>query len=359
MLARAAIRRLRTGLVPFWEVERLSVSYGKITQAINEGFEALLTSGRAQPLFIRGEWGAGKTHFLSFVRGVAKTRGIPAARVDLNARSTALNYPQRFYSSLAETVSTTEQQGLKGVLVELLHDEKTRSRIKAFAYSDSAGDLFYPLHVLCSRYEKGEHLELIDDPVWASLYGADLGWADYTYKRERAIARIGALGRLFSAIGNGGLVVLFDEAETIDQLWNVRSRMSAYSVLGQLCRQGGLWPIFGVTERFDRTIETDLLRGAPQYDFATDPAQWFLERWQRGQFVVLEPPGVDAHGARRLAGTVVEMYEAAYHDHHVDSRLVDQCVTEWLKNPSRNPRRLIRLLIHRIDLSRNLIAIKC
>lgn len=354
MLARAAIRRLRTGLVPYWELERLSVGYGKIKAVVDEGFEALLAGGGPQPLFIRGEWGSGKTHFLSFVRGVAKSRDFPAARVELNARSTALNFPQRFYSSIAESVSTAEQDGLRGILAEQLHNPETRNRLRVFANSGKAGDLNGPIHLLCDRYEKGEHLESMDDPAWAMLYGADLSWADYTYKREQAMARIGSLGRMFAAVGMDGLVIVLDEAETIDQLWNVRSRMSAYSVLGQLCRLDAVWPIFGITERFDRTIEGDLNRGALKYDFGTESAAWFLKSWQRGDFRILEPPGIDGRNARALATTVVRLYEAAYTDLSSDDRLIDRCVEDWLKNPGRNPRRLIRVLIHRLDASRQL-----
>jgi hypothetical protein len=357
MLARAAIRRLRTGLVPYWELERLSVGYGKIKQVVNEGFDALQSGGSPDPLFIRGEWGTGKTHFLSFARGVAKSRDFPAARVDLNARSAALNYPQRFYSSIAETVSTSQHEGLRAVLGHLLNDAAARARVRTFADSGKAGDLYGPLHVLCSRYERGENLELMDDPAWGTLYGTDLSWADYSYKREQATARIGSLGRLFAAVGMDGLVVVFDEAETIDQLWNVRSRMSAYVVLGRLCQLDAVWPIFGITERFELTIENDLDSGALQYDFASESATWFLKTWQKGQFNILEPPSVDARNARALARAVAKLYESAYSDLRADDRLIDRCVEEWLKNPGRNPRRLIRVLIHRMDAGRQLARV--
>lgn len=358
MLARAAIRRLRTGLVPYWALERLSVGYGSIKQVVNDGFDELLGGGSPQPLFVRGEWGTGKSHFLSFVRGVAKSRDFPAARVDLNARSAALSSPQRFYTSIAKSVSTAEQEGLRAIVASLLLDPVSRSRVKAFADSGHAGDFAGPLNVLCYRYERGEHFELMDDPAWGVLYGADLSWADYGYKREQATARIGVLGRLFSAVGKNGLVVVFDEAETIDQLWNVRSRVSAYGVLGQLCRLISLWPVFGITERFDRTIQKDLDREAMKFYYTTESATWFLKAWQRGQFTVLEPPSVDARNARALAGSVARLYELAYGDLRADDRLTDHCVEEWLRNPGRNPRRLIRVLIHRMDASRRLARVE-
>lgn len=353
MLGRAAIRRLRTGLVPSWEVERLSVGYGRIKQVVNDSLDALFGGGSPEPLFIRGEWGTGKTHFLSFVRGVAKCRDFPVARVDLNARSAPLNHPQRFYCSIAESVITAEDEGLQAVLSRALHSD-VRARVRAFANSAEAGDIGAPLRILCKRFEGGEHLEVMDDPAWATLYGADLAWADYSYKRELATARIASLGRLFAALGKDGLIVLFDEVETIDQLWNVRSRMSAYGVLGQLCRAGAVWPIFGITERFDRTIDDDLARGCAHYDFATQSARWFVNAWQRREFTILEPPKVDSRNARTLARTVVKLYESAYDNLRADDRFIEQCVDDWLKNPARNPRRLIRMLIQHMDSVREL-----
>lgn len=351
---RAAIRRLRTGVVPSWEIERLSAGYGKAKQIVGDGFHKLLVGERPQPLFVRGEWGSGKTHFLSFVHAAATSRGFPSARVNLNARSAALNYPQRFYGLIAESISRTDQLGLRAIVLGLFHEAQTRERLRAFAATTAAGDLQRPLIQLWQRYERGDELGLLEDPAWVILYGGDLAWADYTYKREQATSRIGALGRLLAAVGLAGLVIAFDEAETVDQLWNARSRMSAYGVLGHLCRLEAVWPVFGITERFDRTIANDLERGVLAYNFVTDSADWFLTSWQRNHFEILQPPSIDARTARALAGTVANLYEEAYRSSGIDMRLVERCVDEWLKNPGRNPRRLIRTLIHRLDICRPL-----
>jgi hypothetical protein len=356
-LERATIRRLRSGVVPYWALQRLSVGYGSVARSITQSLEALRGASHQQALFIKGEWGTGKSHLLSFAREAAVSRGFPCASVDLNARSTPLNYPQRFYEAIAETVRLGERVGLRSVLGSLLEDETLRSALTEFAHSAKAGELGWALQGLCRAFKGGQPLDLWDHTAWPILFGADLSWADYTYKREKALNRIETLGSMFDAVGAAGLVIVFDEAETIDQLWNVRSRASAYSVLGRLCRSKVLWCGFGITERFVRTIEADAARGLLGYSFLTGDAAWFLRSWQRSSFTMLEPPTVDVRAARALAATVVEIYKSAYNGEGAEKRnLAEQCVEEWAANPSRNPRRLIRLLIHRLDVARQLIT---
>src|SRR5205807_6103893 len=126
------------------------------------------------------------------------------------------------------------------------------------------------------------------------------------------------MARLLRALGFGGIVLLCDEAETIDQLWNVRSRLSAYAVLGDLCHLGAVCCVFGITERFDATVRSDLGRGTLDYPYAAPNAQWFLRGWRDGSFCTLEPPAINVAGAAQLSSTVFDFYESAYPDYSPD-----------------------------------------
>jgi len=351
-LSRAAIRRLRVGVVPSWEIERLSVGYSRARIIIGDALDALLSRDRATAMFVRGEWGSGKSHFLSFVSGIAVGRGFAAARVDLNARSAPLNYPQRFYGTVVQTLRAGDHIGLRAILHAGLNDEVGRQRIAKFASSRLADDIAWPLQHLCTRYEKGDTLQFDDEASWSVLHGEDLSWADYSYKRIRAIARIGTLGALMDALGHDGLVIAFDEAETIDQLWNIRSRLSAYGVLGQICRLDAVWCVFGITERFDRTVNVDIAGGVGEYDFLTADARWFVREWLADRFVCFEPPAVSRAAAERLAAAISQLYGVAYGPLRLPAETIDDCVDEWAANPSKNPRRLVRQVIARLDAAR-------
>lgn len=90
------------------------------------------------------------------------------------------------------------------------------------------------------------------------VLGADL--ASFDYKRTKTLERIAVLARLLRSIGGSGLVIVLDEAETIDQLWNRFSRTGAYETLGVFCGMEAAWTVFGVTERFHRRVNRDLER---------------------------------------------------------------------------------------------------
>ena len=85
-LARAAIRRLRTGVVPNWELAHLSVGYDRVKTLVEQSLGALGRDGKSSPLFARGEWGTGKSHFLSYVGTTAAAAGGSPARTDRSQR---------------------------------------------------------------------------------------------------------------------------------------------------------------------------------------------------------------------------------------------------------------------------------
>jgi hypothetical protein len=350
----ATIRRLRNGVVPGWEVGRLSVGYDKAKSAMNLSLSALDLPGHLTPLFVRGEWGTGKTHFLSYVRSVAADASIANARVDLNARDAALNYPQRFLRSIAESMKVLEFEGIKSILLWLVEDPSTRSRLVEFAKGSEAGDLRWSLADFCQQLEMGKSIDLSDHMIWGYLHGIDLSWSDSQDKRDRAIARIGSIALLLRAVGLRGLVLVLDEAETIDQLWNIRSRISGYSVMERIFQLDAVWCVLGTTMRFDNTIARDLENGILSHDFDSPEAEMFLKRWRKQQFQFFEPPTIDVRSARKLAGIICEFYEMAYGRIRDVDGLAESCVAEWSSNPGRNPRRLIRLIIHRIDVRRAL-----
>src|SRR5213594_3942076 len=101
MLAKAVVRRLRVGIVPRAVLEQLSVGYGPLAALVGERVEALQSGRQITPLFVSGEWGCGKSHFLTFARSIAAKRGVGSSVIALNARSAPLNYPQRLYPLLA------------------------------------------------------------------------------------------------------------------------------------------------------------------------------------------------------------------------------------------------------------------
>jgi hypothetical protein len=209
------------------------------------------------------------------------------------------------------------------------------------------------MRTLCDEFQDCGALGLANHTAWSILRGSDLCWSDDASKRERALSRISALARMCHAIGLKGLVLILDEAETIDQLWNIRSRLSAYTVLGRLFEMESLWCVLGSTLRFDRTIRSDIANDILGTSVIMKAASSFLRAWSREEYKILEPPAINRHRANELSMVITSLYQAAYS--FTDEKGVRElCVDEWMRNPARNPRRLIRLLVHRLDVNRKL-----
>ena len=353
MFAKAVIRGLRVGIVPETVLETLSVGYGSLASLVTERIDALRAQRPVAPLFVSGEWGRGKSHFLSFARAMASRRGLAVSAASLNARSAPLNYPQRLYPLIvANLVDGRDERGLRALLPVWLSDATTRRRLLDFSELSSAGELGWRLRALDSVYGRDDESVLDSEWAWAVLLGGDLSWADYQYKRVRALSRLRSLAHMLRHGGLGSLVVTFDEAETIDQLSSVRSRLIAYDVLGQMVSMDGLWCLFGITDRFRRTVDADIARGATDWVIASPAARRFLTAWQRNGFEIVEPPVIDRQLARTLATRVASLYSQAYAADEANGDFIASCVEEWARNPSRDPRRLIRLVIHRLDCRR-------
>src|SRR5262249_23009721 len=217
----STIRLLRTGIVPLSALESLSVGYSRIRSDFTTGLERFLSGSPQLPLFVNGEWGTGKSHFLSYCRMLATRAGVPTAYVSLNARTVPLNYPQRVYSEIAAGVRVGSVVGLRPLLHSLLINSATRLKLRDFS-SASGGLLAQSIGNLCHYYEENQVFDPHCELLWSLVLGEDLVWADYTYKRAQALDRIEELSRCFYTVNAGGMILLLDEVETTDQLWNYK-----------------------------------------------------------------------------------------------------------------------------------------
>lgn len=347
---RASIRRLRSGVVPFQDVDRLSVGYDGIRQTVGDSLSALAAKGRCGPVFVLGEWGTGKSHMLEFVRAAAALRRMAQVKIDLNARDAPLNHPQRFYPWIAESVSFGERRGLRSIIEDAYLNPAVRDRLLQFAWAPTSRTLGTALQTIVLESVRSGSDCLSDDASWNLVMGADLPWS--SGKRIIALDRLGCVARLLRCIGAGGLVAVFDEVETIDQLWSRPSRLGAYDTLATVCTLDAIWAVFGITRRFDQTITRDLERGILGYT-GTRPSGDFLRHWRDRRYRVIEPPQLTDDAAVELARLVREAYASAYAVGFDGEKDTDLALAAWRTNPGRNPRNLIRAIIDALDSKRS------
>jgi hypothetical protein len=341
-----AVRLLRTGIVPGNAIEDLSVGYSQFRTKTYSGLDGFLTGKHQKPVFVQGEWGTGKSHMLNYFRMLATNLGLPTAFVSLNPRTLPLNYPQRLYGEIAASVRTDSVAGLRTLLESMLHDPNSRAKLKQYSITSSSV-LSSHLLALINHYDEHSSLNPRLELSWSYILGEDLGWADYTYKREQALIRIEGLAECLRSVNGAGLLVLFDEMETIEQLWNARSRTVGYEVVVRVAKMRSVWALFAITDRFLKIVKKDSAQSGGD-------AEWLSNGLNSGGFLIFDPPNLDRSLAMQLATAVAELYLKAYPLANFSGTYIQEWVEEWGRNPSRNPRRLIRLVVNRLDLMRPL-----
>jgi hypothetical protein len=339
-------------VVPASHIRTLSVGTGAVIRRIDSLLDDLRARKSTGGAFVDGEWGTGKTHLLALIRQVSLDEGYAVAYLNLNGRSAAVNHPQRFYHLIASRLRTSSAgPGLATIIDAVIRDRASRASLETWLdearyRSELAGSI-------------AALLEDWDDPkdapayAWSVVVGSDLVWADYAYKREKALRRIADLGEFLSACGAGGLVLQLDELETMDQLWNVRSRIGAYSVLGHLTRMNCVLPILAITDRFAQLIDGDLKSRSLLADASLPGSvRTFLQRWQHAAFPILRPATMNSDLAATLLERVIRLYQETYTSSAAE---VDRTglMNEWSRSPWRSPRTLVRRALHELDLLRD------
>ena len=340
MSGKAAIRRLRCGVVPADEIEALSVGYDAIRERVLTRLSSFESNQESpQPLFIRGEWGTGKSHFIAYVRAACRLLNVACSGVSLNARTHPLNYPQRFYLALCANLELGPRpRGLKNILAEALLSPRDRPRIIDFARSGLCdATLLLGIDYLLAAAALDDEAALADSGGWSFVLGSDLSWGDYGYLRQGTLDRLASFGELSHAVGASGLVLFFDEAETIDQLWNIRSRIGAYNVMGRLCQNQCTWCIFGITKRFERQLQEDFRKEILSRSDLSDEARWFLRSWRARAFDILDTPVIEGDLATELARRTGRLYRAAHSLVVPEQPLLDHCVDDGGSAETENP----------------------
>lgn len=333
---RRAIRSLRLGVVPSSHVLDLTVGIDSLLSPFEDQI-INLKSGNQTPVSICGEWGTGKSNLLSYLREYSLKRNIAVAYVNLNGNSVAVNHPQRFYHKIVEDLRLPgiQEKGIANFL----------PAIENSPFRKSATDKWASSNYYSSELAKAFWRFANEDPYQSHgiILGTDLSWSSYTYKKEKALRRIDDLGSYLKNIGFDGLMIQFDELETIRQLWNSRSRQSAYKILNELSCLPNVLTVFASTDRFNDQLYKDQIR------ISDDRAQKFMNNYS-SKFPSLKPPVINKQLGIELLKRIHKLYQHVY---PVSKEIsINEIVDKWSQMSFNNPRRLIRHTIDFLDRQR-------
>jgi len=338
---RKAIRSLRVGIVPSSHVLNLTVGIDPHHETLDKEFRRL-KKGFSRPFVIRGEWGGGKTNLLCYIREYALKQKVAVAYINLNGRSAAINHPQKLYHRIVADIRLPglEDNGITRLLGSIKKDSSLERKTSEWvSLLGHHSELAQALGLFINE-------DINKDYYWSFkvILGSDLYWAEYNYKKVKAIKRLNDLGGYLKHLGYAGLMIQFDELESVVQLWNIVSRRSAYKTLHHLTSLENVWTVFATTKKLNSQIDADVKSGR----IRTAEAESFISRYS--DFPELEPPFLSQVYANTLLSRILKLYKEAY---VVSQEIRLQEVLDlWNKMPFGNPRRLIRLAIDHLDRHR-------
>lgn len=284
--ARSAIESLRSGVPSRHAAARLGTTQREIREQFEDALDAVGQGRGATPLLVSANFGAGKSHLLSYLQSLAERDGFVTAYVVISPEM-PLGNGHFVLKTIGETAHAPGRAGkaLPTLMADLPVPSVEYQALCDWARQSGVADRFNALLAIYREFRAEGELRaqilsdfegkpLLKNHIRGKL--KEIGQvADYDLSAPLnpllAHDRIRLLAQIFRAAGGRGLVVLFDEVERIAK-FSLKQRIAAYSELGwwrQVAEQegSGLLPVFAMTRGFLETTVTggtrDELRFAP------------------------------------------------------------------------------------------------
>jgi len=226
---RRIIEALRMGVVPADSVE--SFTLGRENEA--KQLSSWLLNDESGSGIILGEYGSGKSHFLNYAFSIALKKGFAVARVDLEPNGLPLHKPKRVYAKLINTLRYNSRGAIKGFrdfLRDVL-DEKALLDHEYFRYVANGRDN----ENVWSWIEAAEALAKPLDRIPRSKDGPLPGLYDYAIAANIYCYILSSLSWAAKEVLKlKGILLLFDEAETVDNFTNTYQDSRAHNFLRAL-----------------------------------------------------------------------------------------------------------------------------
>ncbi|MCB1181286.1 MAG: DUF2791 family P-loop domain-containing protein [Chlamydiia bacterium] len=361
--ARRAIERLRAGLSDPIAIDHLTMEEAPVIQSFSKGLK-VLEKGQSGHLCICGSYGQGKSHNLNYLRRQALSQGYATSLLQLDIREIPFHQFSVVYRSLMKNLSLSTGESFAvswkncSLYQEQLDDMPHRFRmiLKAMISKNS----------LSLRKKKvKDRLKPKDFDHWLekALMGHDLSIAHLKqilkirevrgYREEPLTVRgnilyvqmIQSLGKLLHAMGHKGLVLFFDEAESIAQ-GRFNSRIKSYEILSRFFQHSGfVYPVFAFTEAFFDKVRCE--------DYGNEVSQCpqnYAEIWKNLQIIRLQDSSPTRWEA--LQDRLVNLYAEAYQiDIAAKLPEIKQHIKDLLEKLKMQETRFkIKALIHQLDI---------
>lgn len=227
---RRMIEAFRHGIVPGDCVEAFTFGREKETQQLNQWLNDSEESG----LLVIGEYGAGKTHLLNYLRNFALNEGFAVASAQVNPLESPFSRPKRVYGQLVQNLKIRTPEGELGDFRWLLRQAFNTGLLNSHRYFQ---------HVKAHQNHESvwEWIEAKEDHSRPSDNSSQFGVFPGLYGNNGTPANIycyllSTLGWITQhpLIGSQGLLLIFDEAESLHARQTQTSFDRSYNFLKAL-----------------------------------------------------------------------------------------------------------------------------
>ena len=338
---RQALEALRSGVPNEESVKLLGCGQSQVESQFTELLEKCTDLdnplSRSQGMLVSGDFGAGKSHLLSYLEHQALKKGFVCSRVAIS-KETPLYDRAKVYTSAIDNGRIPNRTGQLMEEIGLSLEQETDAYLLFFQWANRSGQLHPVFPATLMLHERTNDLELINE-VRAFWSGERIAMArvkdglkaigqsqNFPFKapkaRELPPLRLRFATELIKAAGYEGWVVLLDEVELVASygpLQRARSYAELAFWLGEVSAEAcpGLIVVGTVTDDFATAILTgkrdldsagSLLRSRGNTD-AADRAEVGMRSLEQ-ETIALEPP--TAEDVKVTVEKLREIYSVAY-----------------------------------------------
>lgn len=361
--AKRLLEAFRLGVVPHQDIELFTFGRQLEINEFNGKLDAL-RKGVGDSLVVEGAYGSGKTHLLEYYRHYALRKGFVTTYCELSTQESPLYRPKRVYRELVYNlryINNERELGYRDLLTsaaELGMDDHCfftplLRRIKQMQDADLSNEVFW-------QWMEGESTKqyAIDPSAPFRVHAGHKIPAlyDFSTAADFYCYIITGLSAIVKMMGLDGLVLIFDEVETLTHIWNYNEYIRGLNFLEGLIRSIGNDPELSRIDSklvHNRVRPTPYIYGDPAIVavFAMTPIHGFrgidnIIEMIRGRFYLRR---FSKSELEALFQSLYKVYQTAYPDFSVKQARKENVFNAAMKTGSGELREFIKFSIEAFD----------
>jgi len=352
--ARKVFRYLKRGICPPDKIGFFTVGLSSELTTVDGELKSI-SRGKTKGIsyFLEAPYGYGKSHLLKVIKTIALEQNFGVAQISHDGYDRAFNHPARYIHYLYESLSVPgySVRGL-GEVVPCLLRSPCRENLLSWADTPAVRwGIGYYIRRLASL---GDGLDHFNFKYHINCCDIQCRGGAYYYL---LFERLKILSDLCRAIGLSGLVVLFDEVESIVTLLpNIRSRLKSYEILNKLI-DGREFPyccfFFAVSPDFGhRLANWDFKYEYLIYkDYCPEGCK-FMGKWANNGVAIIKIPKINKVNNRDLLCKLRGLHEYAY-SWNTNTKISNNFIESFIEEAERNSllqREIVRSFVNVMDI---------